>query len=279
MKPWNLGKAIGQLTSTSDLAHNLAQCRILVQQAAQAGAQALFLPEASDYIAASAAESISLAKPVEQSEFVLGLQDEARRWKLPIHVGVHEPAADGHKLKNTVLWIDERGEIVHRYQKIHLFDVDIEGGPVLRESESVERGMRIEPPFDTTVGKVGSTICFDLRFPEISIALRRLGADIITYPSAFTVPTGKAHWEVLLRARAIETQSYVIAAAQVGNHNEKRVSYGHSMIVDPWGTVLADLGDAGDGPKIGTAVIDHGLLQKVRTEVPLRRRTDVYPEV
>jgi predicted amidohydrolase len=112
-----------------------------------------------------------------------------------------------------------------------------------------------------------------LRFPEISIALRRLGAEIITFPSAFTVPTGKAHWEVLLRARAIETQSYVIAAAQGGQHNEKRVSYGHSMIVDPWGTVLAELGDAGEEPEIATAEIDLDQLRKVRTEVPLRRRT------
>ncbi|KAK3291554.1 carbon-nitrogen hydrolase [Chaetomium fimeti] len=251
----------GQVNPSNNSKNDRARivCRTLVEQAAQASAQALFLPEASDYIAGSAAESIRLAQPVEQSEFVLGLQDEAHRWQLPIHVGVHEPTLDGHKLKNTVLWIDERGEIAHRYQKIHLFDVDIGGGPVLKESESVEKGMRIETPFDTPVGRVGSTICFDLRFPEISLALRRLGADIITYPSAFT--------------------SYVIAPAQVGNHNEKRVSYGHSMIVDPWGTVLVDLGDASDGPKIGTAVIDHDLLRKVRMEVPLRRRTDVYPEV
>ncbi|EAQ84454.1 hypothetical protein CHGG_08468 [Chaetomium globosum CBS 148.51] len=218
--------AIGQFTSTSDLAHNFAQCRTLVQQATQAGAQALFLPEASDYIAASAAESISLAKPVDQSEFVLALQDEARRWKLPIHVGVHEPAADGHKLKNTVLWIDERGEIVHRYQKIHLFDVDIEGGPVLKESECVAPEL-----FSCSV-----------------MLLFSIGSIGVLVP-------------------------FAEAGARSGTTTEKRVSYGHSMIIDPWGTVLADLGDAGDGPKIGTAVIDHNLLRKVRTEVPLRRRT------
>ncbi|KAK4154072.1 carbon-nitrogen hydrolase [Chaetomidium leptoderma] len=271
--------AVGQLTSTANIAHNLAQCRILVKKATQAGAKALFLPEASDYIAGSGEETISLVKPVHESKFVLGLREEARREKLAIHVGVHEPGLDARKVKNTVLWIDEHGEITQRYQKIHLFDVDIKDGPALKESNSVEPGMKILPPFETPVGKVGSTICFDLRFPEISIALRRLGADIITFPSAFTVPTGKAHWEVLLRSRAIETQSYVIAAAQAGRHNEKRVSYGHSMIVDPWGVVLAELGDKGDEPDIVTAEIDHGLLSKVRTEVPLRRRTDVYPEI
>lgn len=107
----------------------------------------------------------------------------------------------------------------------------------------------------------------------MGMALRRLGSDIITYPSAFTVPTGKAHWEVLLRARAIETQSYVIAAAQVGRHNEKRVSYGHSMIVNPWGEIVAHIVDEGEGPSIATAVIDHDLLRKVRSEMPLARRT------
>lgn len=114
-----------------------------------------------------------------------------------------------------------------------------------------------------------------LRFPEISTSLRRQGAEIMTYPSAFTVPTGQAHWEVLLRARAIETQSYVIAAAQVGRHNEKRVSYGHSLIIDPWGRIVASLGgdkESGE-PEIATAEIDLELVRRVRAEVPLRRRT------
>jgi len=235
--------------------------------------QALFLPEATDYIGSTPQETVGLVKPVNESEFVLGLREEARREKLPIHVGVHEPGLDRQKVKNTVLWINEHGEIAHRYQKMHLFDVEIKDGPVLKESKSVERGSQIQPPFDTPFGKVASTICFDIRFPEMGLALKRMGADIITFPSAFTVPTGKAHWEVLLRARAIETQSYVIAAAQVGRHNDKRVSYGHSMIVDPWGVVLADLGDKSDEPEIATARIDHELLRKVRAEMPLNRRT------
>ncbi|KAK4222647.1 carbon-nitrogen hydrolase [Podospora fimiseda] len=271
--------AVGQLTSTASMAHNLRQCQVLVKKAVQAGAKALFLPEATDYIGSSPEETVALVKLVPSSEFVTGLREEARREKLPIHVGVHEPGLDSNKVKNTVLWINDQGEIAHRYQKIHLFDVDIKNGPVLKESRSVERGSQIQPPFETPFGKVGSTICFDIRFPEISLALKRMGADIITYPSAFTVPTGKAHWEILLRARAIETQSYVVAAAQVGRHNEKRVSYGHSMIVDPWGVVLADLGDNSQEPEIATAEIDHELLKKVRTEVPLNRRTDVYPEI
>ena len=112
-----------------------------------------------------------------------------------------------------------------------------------------------------------------MRFPEISLALKRQGADVITFPAAFTVPTGKAHWEILLRARAIETQSYIIAAAQVGRHNEKRTSYGHSMIIDPWGVVLADLGDKSSEPELAVAEIDRELITRIRREVPLARRT------
>ncbi|MCJ1252516.1 Carbon-nitrogen hydrolase [Lignoscripta atroalba] len=261
------------------MAHNLHQCQVLVKKAVAAGARALFLPEASDYIARSPAETIALARSVQDSEFVKGLQHEARSAKLPINVGIHEPAQGGEKVKNTLIWIDERGDIVQRYQKLHLFDVDIEGGPVLKESKSVEKGMEILPPFDTPVGRVGLTICFDLRFPEISLALKRQNAQIITFPSAFTVPTGQAHWEVLLRARAIETQSYVVAAAQAGAHNETRVSYGHSLIVSPWGEVVAALGAGGHEPEIATADINLDLLEKVRREMPLLRRTDVYPVV
>ncbi|PLN85362.1 nitrilase-like protein [Aspergillus taichungensis] len=270
--------AVGQLCSTASASANLAQCQILVRKAVAAGAKALFLPEASDYIASSPAESISLARSVNESEFVLGLQREAQQAELHINVGIHEPAADG-KVKNTLVWINEKGLITQRYQKIHLFDVDIKDGPVLKESASVEKGMEILRPFETPVGRVGLSICFDLRFPEISLALRRNEAQIITYPSAFTIPTGRAHWETLLRARAIETQSYVIAAAQAGPHNEKRSSYGHSMIVNPWGEVVAKLGDEYQEPQIATAEINFGLLEKIRREIPLLRRTDLYPVV
>lgn len=171
-------------------------------------------------------------------------------------------------------------------------------------SRNVQPGQHIPKPFETPIGRVGLSICFDvciclqvvlleitwfsllilpviiqLRFPEISLALRRQDAQIITYPSAFTVPTGKAHWEPLLRARAIETQSYVIAAAQAGPHDEKRRSYGHSVIINPWGEVIANLGDEYQEPQIATAEIDCDLVAKIRREMPLLRRTDLYPEV
>lgn len=238
--------------------------------------QALFLPEASDYIGSSAEESLSLCKPANKSPFLLGLREDAKKYSLPISVGVHEPSDDpeSKRLKNTLLWLDENGEVAHRYAKVHLFDLEIPGGPVMKESDSTEPGQEIVPPFETPVGKVGPMICFDLRFPEISLALKRQKADVITYPSAFTVPTGKAHWHALLRARAIECQAYCIAAAQVGAHNEKRTSYGHSIIIDPWGEVLAELdGEKKDEPEVIFADIDLERVEEVRKQQPLLRRT------
>ena len=222
---------------------------------------------------------------------MLGLQHEARASRLLINVGIHEPADCGAKVKNTLVWIDEHGHITSRYQKLHLFDVDLPGGPVLKESHGVEAGPEIVPPVHTPVGRLGMMICFDLRFPEMALRLRRQGAQLLVYPSAFTVPTGKAHWETLLRARAIESQAYVVAAAQCGRHNAKRVSYGDSIVVGPWGDVLArsDAVDDADAevegregvrePQLLTVDLDLALVEKVRREVPLLRRTDVYPEV
>ncbi|TVY20712.1 putative hydrolase nit2 [Lachnellula arida] len=272
--------AVGQMCSTSDMNGNLTQAQTLVKKAVAAGAKALFLPEASDYISHSASETLTLVRSVSTSPYVLGLRALAKKHKVAINAGIHEPG-DGKegKVKNTSIWIDGDGVIVERYQKLHLFDMDLKRGPRARESDTFEEGMEISKPFQTPVGLVGLLICFDLRFPEVGLALKRQGAQLITYSSAFTVPTGKAHWEVLLRARAIETQAYVIAAAQAGQHNERRATYGHSMVIGPWGDVVAELGGEFRGPEIATAVIDLALVKSIREQVPLRRRTDVYPEV
>ncbi|KAK6340848.1 Carbon-nitrogen hydrolase [Orbilia brochopaga] len=289
--------AAGQFRATASLSQNLTSCRSLIAKSIAAGAKILFLPEASDYLPSSAAESLRLVRPIENNEFVLGLQESARQHALPICVGIHEPTEQRERVRNTCVYIDEKGDVTQRYQKVHLFDVDIEGGPILMESRSVEPGKSITPPFDTPLGKLGMLICFDLRFPEISLQHRRLGAQILSYPSAFTVPTGTAgHWHTLLRARAIETQSYVVAPALVGWHNEKRRSYGHSMIIGPWGEILGECsGIKGNDPQgVGAASgnsssdaeeeicvgeIDLGILERVRREMPLLRRTDVYPEL
>ena len=159
-----------------------------------------------------------------------------------ITAGVHLPTdSESHvslsglrltKCANTAIWINSSGKIEHTYQKMHTFDVNIKGGAMLMESRSTQPGNKIVPPFSTGIGKVGLAICYDLRFPEMALQLRRTGADILTYPSAFTTRTGAAHWELLLRSTAVQTQCYVIAAAQVGKHDEegKRVSYGHAMV-------------------------------------------------
>jgi predicted amidohydrolase len=158
---------VGQLTSTASMAHNLNLCRILVQKAKAAKASCLFLPEASDYIGSSPEETISLARSIDKSPFVLGLQEEAKKNEISINVGIHEPTEAGKKVKNTSIWIDEKGVVTQRYQKLHLFDIDIPGKTTLKESNSVEKGMSILPPFETAIGKVGLTICFDVRFLQL----------------------------------------------------------------------------------------------------------------
>jgi deaminated glutathione amidase len=159
---------------------------------------------------------------------------------------------------------------------------------VLKESDSVEPGVAIASPISTCVGQLGLLICFDVRFPEPSLALKRQGAETLVYPSAFTVPTGKLHWEVLLRARAVECQSWVIAAAQCGRHNGKRVSYGDSIVISPRGEVVGRLDRVVDSdgevegertPELLVCDVDLELGKTVRREMPLLRRTEVYPEV
>jgi len=185
---------------------------------------------------------------------------------------------DPDKITNTHIIIDNKGEILETYNKAHLFDVNIPGAVSLSESSYVSPGCRLAPPVTTPLGKLGLGICYDLRFPEFSQSLTAAGAEILTFPSAFTVKTGAAHWESLLRARAIETQCYVVAAAQSGQHSEKRTSWGHSLIVSPWGEVLAD---GGQGEKVITANIDLDHLRTVRRNMPVQehRRHDLYGRV
>ncbi|XP_069163018.1 nitrilase and fragile histidine triad fusion protein NitFhit isoform X2 [Procambarus clarkii] len=180
------------------------------------------------------------------------------------------------KLHNTHIVIDDKGKIVSIYSKVHLFSVHIpERNLHLEEKGYVCSGKSIRPPVSTPVGEVALSICYDMRFPEMSLIQRKLGAQILTFPSAFTVPTGLAHWEPLLRVRAIETQCYVIAAAQTGQHNKNRSSYGHAMVVDPWGAVVCQVSD---GTGFALADINLNFLQKIRQEMPVlsHRRLDLY---
>ena len=234
-----------------------------------------------------------MCKSLKESPFVHGLQDAAKANDISINVSLHEPTnPPSSRILNTLLWISPEGKVLEetRYAKLHLFDVDLSpDGPVFKESNSTQPGSEIVKPYESEIGKVGSQICFDLRFPEPALKLRRLGADVLVYPSAFTVPTGMmGHWEILLRARAIENECYVVAAAQCGRHNEKRVSYGDGLVVDPRGKIVGRLSRVETAeeekenerePELLVFECDLSKVEEARRSIPLSRRTDVYPEI
>lgn len=273
--------AVCQLTSTPDKEQNFTSCSRLVREAAQRGACVVFLPEAFDFIGSSKQETLSLAESLE-GDLIMRYAGLARECGVWLSLGgFHERGEDWastQRVYNCHLLLDATGHVVATYRKIHLCDVELQGRVSMKESNFTNPGPEIVPPVSTPAGKVGLAICYDLRFPEISLALTQKGAEILTYPSAFTVTTGSAHWEVLLRARAIETQCYVVAAAQTGKNHERRTSYGHAMVVDPWGSVIAQ---CQEGPGLCYAEIDLAYLHCIRQEMPVctHRRTDLYGRV
>ncbi|CAG0917429.1 unnamed protein product [Notodromas monacha] len=261
--------AVTQFCAKADKALNLEICSSLVRQAAAKNAKAVFLPEGFDYIEVSKEESIKKSERLDGNTITAyrKLAKESNVWLFL--GGFHQSAPDG-KIFNVHVVIDSEGELRATYRKIHLFDVDIpEKNVRLLESSYTVPGKELVPPVTLSDAQIGLAICYDLRFPEMSAKLRMMGADVLTFPSAFTVETGKAHWETLLRSRAIENQCYVIASAQVGKHNAKRASYGHSMVVDPWGRVLVDLGDATEEPQFEIVELDLGLVDSVRRSMPV----------
>lgn len=267
-----------QMTCTADKEKNFQICQSLVQRAKHKGAVMVFLPEAVDYIGETKQQSIEMAEDMNGTT-ISKYKELARNSGVWLSIGgFHQKTDSENHVWNTHVVIDDKGGIKSSYDKTHLFDLDIPGKIRLCESDYTVPGSRIVPPVNTPAGKVGLSICYDLRFPEMSTALAKQGADILTYPSAFTVPTGLAHWEVLLRSRAIETQCYVVAAAQTGKHNEKRQSYGHAMIIDPWGAVIAQ---CREGTDVAVAEIDLKYLNSVRTSMPVsnHRRPDLYGNI
>ncbi|XP_021031114.1 deaminated glutathione amidase isoform X1 [Mus caroli] len=270
--------AVCQVTSTPNKQENFKTCAELVQEAARLGACLAFLPEAFDFIARNPAETLLLSEPLNGD--LLGQYSQlARECGIWLSLGgFHERGQDweqNQKIYNCHVLLNSKGSIVASYRKTHLCDVEIPGQGPMRESNYTKPGGTLEPPVKTPAGKVGLAICYDMRFPELSLKLAQAGAEILTYPSAFGSVTGPAHWEVLLRARAIESQCYVIAAAQCGRHHETRASYGHSMVVDPWGTVVAR---CSEGPGLCLARIDLHFLQQMRQHLPVfqHRRPDLY---
>ncbi|KAK3259876.1 hypothetical protein CYMTET_31144 [Cymbomonas tetramitiformis] len=269
--------AVGQMTAKNDLLTNYSTCERLCQQAAEAGCKLLCLPECFSFLGSSDQESLSIAEPLDGPlmEKYKQLAQTQQMW-LSLG-GFQEKGPDPEHRYNSHVLVSASGEIVSTYRKIHLFDIDIPGAPVLKESRGTAPGSDVVVA-DTPFGRVALTVCYDLRFPELFQELRfSKSADILLIPAAFTVPTGEAHWEVLLRARAIETQCYVIAAAQAGQHNEKRASYGHSIVIDPWGKVIGKCEDP-LATDICVAEIDLDTVSSIRTRMPIatHRRYDLY---
>jgi predicted amidohydrolase len=270
MSSWQLRVGAVQLSSSNDLAANLARCRELTAQAAADGAQLVVLPECFSFLGRAEGEKLRHAESFDDPEagpVRATLRELAARHGVWI-VGGGTPErvpGDAGRTYNTALVINPRGELAARYRKIHLFDVDIPGGAVLRESDSTARGS--EPVVVEIAGApVGVSICYDVRFPELYRRLvKDLGAEVLLVPAAFTAHTGAAHWHLLLRARAIEDQAWVVAPAQWGRHSEKRESYGHTLIADPWGAVV---GERAEGDGVVVAALDGETVARRRTQMP-----------
>ena len=236
-----------------------------IDEAAAGGAQMLFTPEMSGLLDRDPQRAAGRLRGEDDDEVLAACLEAARRTGLWLHLGSLAVRAEGDKLANRGFLIDPAGLIRARYDKIHLFDVDLPTGESWRESAIYRAGEGAVVVDGTPLGRLGLTICYDLRFPELFSRLAEAGARAIAVPAAFTVPTGRAHWEVLLRARAIEAEVFVVAAAQSGRHADGRETYGHSLVVSPWGEVLLDMGEE---TGVGFAEFDLSLVDEVRKRIP-----------
>jgi len=257
--------AIFQMTSGIDPDANARSIVAAVGSAEMGGASMLFTPEMSgmlDQKRSRAAEHIAL----EQDDRVLAaVRDAAARAGIWVALGSLAIKREDGRWANRAFVIDSSGNIAARYDKIHMFDVDLATGESWRESNAYEAGEAVVT-VETPAGRLGLSICYDIRFPALFEALGRARCDIIAIPAAFTVPTGTAHWHLMQRARAVEASAYVVAAAQAGSHEDGRKTYGHSLAIDPWGEVLLDMG--GDEPGVGFAEIDPARIADVRKQLP-----------
>ncbi|MGR3992717.1 carbon-nitrogen hydrolase family protein [Pseudomonas sp. 1121_17] len=266
--------AVIQMVSQDDVMANLQRAGVLLEQAAAAGARLAVLPENFAAMGRRDAAAIGLAEARGEGPILPWLKRTARALKLWIVAGtlplppLGQPDA---KARACSLLIDEHGEVVARYDKLHLFDVDVsDNRGRYRESDDYAHGSQVVVA-DTPLGKVGLSVCYDLRFPELYSALRAAGAELITAPAAFTAVTGAAHWEVLIRARAIETQCYLLAAAQGGIHPGPRETHGQAAIVDPWGRIIAQQA-RGEAVLLAERDIDQQASIRARMPVITHRR-------
>ena len=267
-----------QMNAISDKAANLACAASLIEKAvAEDAPDWVLLPECFDYMGGDRQTKRAAAEQVPGGAAYRMLQDLAAKHRIFIHAGsILEALPDEDRLHNTTLVFDRTGREVARYRKIHLFDVTTPDGGEYKESAAIKPGDAVVT-YDCEGVTVGCAICYDLRFPALFTALADKGATMIALPAAFTMQTGKDHWEVLCRARAIETETYFCAAGQTGSFsqgNETRHTYGHSMVVDPWGHVVAR---ASDGVGIVSARIDPARVEKVRAMIPVARHRVALP--
>uniref|UniRef100_A0A182T378 Nitrilase and fragile histidine triad fusion protein NitFhit n=1 Tax=Anopheles maculatus TaxID=74869 RepID=A0A182T378_9DIPT len=274
--------AVAQMRSTNDKQHNFAQIQTITERAKANDVQFIFFPECCDFVGTHREETLKLSEPLTGPtvEQYRKLAREQNVWLSfgGVHESIVEETTSGqqvNKIYNTHILINNVGELVASYRKLHMFNV-VTPEFKFRESETVRSGPALIPPVDTPIGRIGLQICYDMRFAEASTILRKQGAEILTYPSAFAMSTGRAHWEILLRARAIENQCFVIAAAQIGFHNKKRESYGHALVINPWGSILGEASN--QDLDVVVAELDFEKLESVRTNMPCfeHRRDDVY---
>ena len=253
-----------QLRSSLEMANNLGEASKLIRQAASQGATFISTPEMTNIFEPDRERLKAVVMTEAEDSSVHGFVELAAKLKIWLHLGSLALKGEDGKLVNRTLLLNPKGEIVARYDKIHLFDVDLPNGDKYRESETYTAGseaVKVELPFC----QLGLSICYDVRHPALYHSLAKAGANVLVVPAAFTVPTGKAHWHVLLRARAIETGSYVIAAAQGGAHDSGRETWGHSKVVDPWGKVIAE---AGVDPEYLLFEIDPAESAAARARIP-----------
>ena len=253
-----------QVNASNDMAANIQAAARLACDARAAGAKLILMPENVSMMEWGRANIIAKAQPEAEHQALAAFRELAAELGVWLHCGSLAVLLENGRIANRTIMLDPRGDIVARYDKIHMFDVDLGGGEAYRESATFEPGAQA-----VTVGlpwgKLGLSICYDLRFPHLFRGLAKAGADFLAVPAAFTRTTGKAHWHVLLRARAIENGAFVLAPAQGGTHANGRKTYGHSLIVGPWGDVLAE---AGTEPGVIVADIDPGLAAEARVRVP-----------
>lgn len=257
--------ALLQMTTGIDPAANAAAMARAAHDAAGEGAAMLFTPEMSGLLDRDRARGSAHVVPEAESPVLAEVRNAASKAGIWVHIGSLAVRADDARWANRAFVITPTGEIAARYDKIHMFDVDLATGETWRESAAYRPGEAVVTVEDTPLGRLGLAICYDIRFPALFEELGQRKCDAIAIPAAFTVPTGRAHWHLMQRARAVEASAFVISAAQVGRHEDGRETYGHSLVVDPWGDVVLDMGETGG---LGFAAIDLARIADVRAQVP-----------